>query len=57
MRNGVASMLLGDRQGMTVIGPASIVKQIRKDPDKIELFTKEARKVRKKKARTAKRRR
>ena len=42
-RNNFASMLLGDRQGMTVIGPASIVKQIKKDPDKIELFTKEVR--------------
>ena len=45
-RNGFASMLLGNRQGMTILGPASIVKQIKKDPDKIELYTKEARKVR-----------
>jgi len=42
-RNGFASMLLGNRQGMTVIGPASVVKQIKKDPDKIELFTRETR--------------
>ena len=40
-REGFTSILLGNRQGMTVIGPASIVKQIKKDPDKIELFTKE----------------
>jgi hypothetical protein len=42
-RNGMAGLLLGNRQGMTVIGPASIVKQIKKDPDKIELFTREKR--------------
>ncbi|HLC95704.1 MAG TPA: DUF2073 domain-containing protein [Candidatus Nanoarchaeia archaeon] len=40
----VVNMLLGDRQGFTIIGPASIVKEIKKDPDKIELFTKEKRK-------------
>ncbi len=42
MRTGVFSMLLGDRTGFTVIGPASIVKEIKKNPNKIELFTKEA---------------
>lgn len=38
-----ATILLGDRQGLTIIGPASIVKKIERNPDKIELFTKEAR--------------
>ena len=38
-----ASLLLGDRQGMTIIGPASVVKKIEKNPDQIELFTKETR--------------
>ena len=33
------NMLLGDRQGMTIIGPASVVKEIKKDPNKIQLFT------------------
>lgn len=41
MKTGFMNMLLGDRQGFTVIGPASIVKDIKKDPDKIELFTTE----------------
>ncbi|MBR9692106.1 DUF2073 domain-containing protein [Candidatus Woesearchaeota archaeon] len=41
LRNAVFGMLLGDRQGMTIIGPASIVKEIKKDPHKIELLTKE----------------
>lgn len=44
MRNNFFSMLLGDRQGLTVIGPASIVKEIKKDPNKIELLTKEGKK-------------
>ncbi|MBU0628137.1 MAG: DUF2073 domain-containing protein [Nanoarchaeota archaeon] len=30
--------LLGDRQGFTIIGPATVVKQIRNDPGKIELL-------------------
>ncbi|HLD79596.1 DUF2073 domain-containing protein [Candidatus Woesearchaeota archaeon] len=36
-----ADALLGDRQGLTIIGPASIVKKIESNPDQIELFTKE----------------
>lgn len=50
-RNSFASMLLGNRQGMTVIGPASVVKQIKKDPDKIELFTRDKKKTKRKKRR------
>lgn len=38
VKNSFASLLLGDRQGLTIIGPASIVKKIEKNPDKIELF-------------------
>jgi hypothetical protein len=44
VRKGFVSMILGDRDGFTVIGPASIIQEIKKDPDKIELFTKEAKK-------------
>jgi hypothetical protein len=40
-RNNVVNLLLGDRQGLTVIGPASVVKDIRKNPNKIELYTNE----------------
>ncbi len=36
--------LFGDTQGLTIIGPSSIVKSIKKDPNKIELLTQEARK-------------
>ena len=41
VRDSFFGYLLGDRQGITIIGPATIVKEIKKDPDKIELFTKE----------------
>jgi len=41
VRSGIANVLLGNRQGLTVIGPANIVKQIKKDPKKIELLTKD----------------
>ncbi len=41
-RYGLLNVLLGDRNGFTVIGPASIVKKIRKDPNKIELFTQDS---------------
>ena len=44
IRNNFFNFILGDRQGLTIIGPASIVKEIKKDPNKIELLTKEKRK-------------
>jgi hypothetical protein len=39
IRSNVAGLLLGDRQGMTIVGPATIVKEIKKDPNNIELLT------------------
>jgi len=39
IKRNFVSMLLGDRQGLTIIGPASVVREIKKDPDKIQLFT------------------
>ena len=49
LRYGLISTLLGNRQGLTIVGPASIVKQIKKNPKKIELLTKEPSKRKKKK--------
>jgi len=49
IRNDMISVLLGDRHGLTVVGPASIVKSIRKDPHKIELLTKESKAPKKRK--------
>ena len=48
-REGLANVLLGNKQGLTVIGPANIIKEIKKDPNKIELLTKEIRAPKKKK--------
>ncbi|MEM4263835.1 MAG: DUF2073 domain-containing protein [Candidatus Woesearchaeota archaeon] len=47
-KNDFASLLLGDRSGLTIVGPASVVKAIKKDPNKIELLTRESRKKRRK---------
>ena len=37
---GFLNMFFGDTQGLTIIGPSSIVKSIKKNPNKIELLTK-----------------
>ncbi len=42
-RQGIVNSLLGYQQGITLIGPASIVKDIKKDPHKIELLMQEKR--------------
>ena len=41
IKHNFYSLLLGDREGFTVIGPASIVKKVKKNPNAIELYTKE----------------
>ncbi|MBI2550378.1 DUF2073 domain-containing protein [Candidatus Woesearchaeota archaeon] len=41
LKNNITDLLLGQRQGLTVLGPASLIKEIKKDPDKIQLFTQE----------------
>lgn len=38
MKYGLARRLVGDSSSLTVIGPATIVKEIKKDPRKIELL-------------------
>lgn len=37
-RNNLANAISKGREGLTVIGPATIVKQIKKDPSKVELM-------------------
>ncbi|MBI1970455.1 DUF2073 domain-containing protein [Candidatus Woesearchaeota archaeon] len=39
MKNNLASIVFGDRVGFTVIGPASIVKEIKQTPAKIQVLT------------------
>src|SRR3989344_5305975 len=38
MRYGLAKKLVGDSSALTVIGPSSVVKEIKRDPKKIELL-------------------
>ena len=47
IKGAFAEVLLGERQGLTIIGPASVVKKIESNPDQIELFTKDSRVKRK----------
>ncbi len=42
LRSVFINMLLGDRKGLTIIGPATIVKEIKQDPDKIHVLLQEA---------------
>ena len=47
----IRNFLLGNRTGFTIIGPASIVKDIKKNPNKIELLMSESKKSKKSKSR------
>jgi hypothetical protein len=38
MKTGLAHALVGQRDILTIVGPASIVKSIKKDPSKIDLM-------------------
>jgi len=40
LKSNIARALVGDRESITVIGPASIVRDIKKDPSKLELALK-----------------
>ncbi len=44
LKEELINLLLRDRQGLTIIGPATVIKEIKKDPNKIELLTKEPKK-------------
>ena len=38
-KRGFANMLIGYKEGITIIGPATIVKEIKRDPNKVMLLT------------------
>lgn len=40
IRHNIVRILIGEQDSVTLIGPATIVKEIRKDPKKIELILK-----------------
>jgi hypothetical protein len=39
VRNIVVRFLVGGIDGLTIIGPATVIKEIKRNPDKIELLT------------------
>ena len=47
LKNAFYKALMGRRDGITIVGPASVIKEIRRNPNKIELFTKSPRRKRK----------
>lgn len=51
LKGGVANMLLGNRGGLTLVGPANVVKKVKKNPKKLQFMIEESKK------RTRKRRR
>ncbi len=40
LRYGIANALVGNTDSLTIIGPASIVKEMKKDPRKLEVMMK-----------------
>lgn len=48
LKYDLLEFFFGATQGLTIIGPSSIVKSIKKDPRKIELLTQEKRRKKKK---------
>lgn len=48
IKKSMVNILVGDRLGVTIIGPASIVREIKQDPEKIQVFTEIQRKKGKK---------
>ncbi|MBL7050686.1 DUF2073 domain-containing protein [Candidatus Woesearchaeota archaeon] len=44
VKSTVVNALLGDRQGLTLVGPANIVKKVKKDPKKLQFMIEESKK-------------
>ncbi len=50
LRINLVNIVLGYRAGFTILGPASVVKEIKKDPRRIQLFTEDKLKRKEKKS-------
>lgn len=50
-KGNVFNAMFGNRLGLTIIGPATIVKEIKKDPTKIQLLTRDGKIKSRKKSR------
>ena len=51
LKGGVANMLLGNRGGLTLVGPANVVKKVKKNPKKLQFMIEESKKRTRKKGR------
>ena len=51
LRTGLVGMLIGNRQGFTIIGPAKVIKSIKRDPNKLQILMKDAQEKTKRKHR------
>jgi hypothetical protein len=38
VRRNIARILVGEQDAITIIGPASVVKEIKRDPKKMEMM-------------------
>jgi len=38
LKYGIASALVGNTESLTIIGPASVIKEMKKDPKKLEIM-------------------
>lgn len=38
LKHDMINFLIGNREGITIIGPASVIKDIKRDPNKIQLL-------------------
>ncbi len=52
LKYDLMEFVFGATQGLTIIGPSTIVKSIKKDPKKIELFTQESKRNNEKRRRS-----
>jgi hypothetical protein len=39
LRDGIFKLFFGDKRGMTIMGPANVIKEIKRDPNKLQLYT------------------
>ena len=49
IKGNVVNMLLGDRSGLTLVGPANIVKKVKRNPKKLQFMIEESKKNTKRK--------
>lgn len=49
LKQGLMKLLFNEEQGFTIIGPATVIKEIKQNPGKLQLYMQETKKSRRKK--------